>query len=101
MDAALICEVMMLRAEVIIDWRFFRFARICEMRSKHLVSAAFPVQVMCMTDTPDIINARMSRFVRKLIAPVAIATVISLGAVLSLIWIAARGQDQVAAESSA
>ncbi len=91
----------MLRAEVIIDWRFFRFARICEMRSKHLVSAAFPVQVMCMTDTPDIINARMSRFVRKLIAPVAIATVISLGAVLSLIWIAARGQDQVAAESSA
>lgn len=54
-----------------------------------------------MTDAPDIINARMSRFARKLIAPVAIAAVISLAAVLSLIWVAARGQDQVAAESSA
>lgn len=54
-----------------------------------------------MTDAPDIINARMSRFVTKLIAPVAIAAVITFAAVVSLIWIAARGQDQVAAESSA
>lgn len=53
-----------------------------------------------MSNSTDIPNPRATGFVAKLIAPVAIALLISLAAVLTLIWVAARGQDQVAATSS-
>ena len=53
-----------------------------------------------MTESPDSINLNMSRFVGRMIAPVAIAGLIALAAILTLIWVAARGQDQVAAQTS-
>lgn len=53
-----------------------------------------------MTESPDAINLNMSRFVGRMIAPVAIAVLIALAAILTLIWVAARGQDQVAARTS-
>lgn len=53
-----------------------------------------------MTESPDTIDLNISRFVGRMIAPVAIAGLIALAAILTLIWIAARGQDQVAARTS-
>lgn len=53
-----------------------------------------------MTESPDTIDLNISRFVGRMIAPAAIAGLIALAAILTLIWIAARGQDQVAARTS-
>lgn len=53
-----------------------------------------------MTAASDILKNRMSGFIGRLVAPVALATILLLAAVLSLIWVAARGQDEVAAQSS-
>lgn len=53
-----------------------------------------------MPHSTDIVDQPAPGFAAKLIAPVAIAGVLSLAAVLALIWVAARGQDDVAASSS-
>lgn len=53
-----------------------------------------------MPDSTGIVATRARDYVVKLIAPVAIAGLIALAVVLSLIWLAARGQDAVAAGSS-
>lgn len=53
-----------------------------------------------MSSPTDLVNQRAPGFVLKLIAPVAVAGLLALAAVLVLIWVAARGQDEVAADAS-
>lgn len=57
--------------------------------------------VSSMTASSDILKRSTSGFIGRLVAPVAIAALLSLAVVLTLIWVAARGQDDVAAQSSA
>jgi sensor domain CHASE-containing protein len=64
------------------------------------VSPAFKTWGYSMTGASDIPKNRMSGFIGRLLAPVALATMLLLAAVLTLIWVAARGQDDVAAQSS-
>ena len=54
-----------------------------------------------MFDSSDIAKDRVSGLIGRLLAPVAIVVLIALAAVLSLIWVAARGQDEVAKQDSA
>ena len=53
-----------------------------------------------MSSSTDLVNQRAPGFVLKLIAPVVVAGLLALAAVLVLIWVAARGQDEVAADAS-
>ena len=54
-----------------------------------------------MFNSSDIAKDRVSGLIGRLLAPVAIVVLIALAAVLSLIWVAARGQDEVAKQDSA
>ncbi len=53
-----------------------------------------------MSSSTDLVNQRAPGFVLKLIAPVVVAGLLALAAVLVLIWVAAHGQDEVAADAS-
>ena len=54
-----------------------------------------------MFDSSDIAKDRVSGLIGRFLAPVAIVVLIALAAVLSMIWVAARGQDEVAKQDSA
>ena len=54
-----------------------------------------------MFNSSDIAKDRVSGLIGRVLAPVAIVVLIALAAVLSLIWVAARGQDEVAKQDSA
>ena len=53
-----------------------------------------------MSENSEYVENRVSGLIRRLIAPVAIVVLIALTAVISLIAIAARGQDDIAARDS-
>jgi len=53
-----------------------------------------------MSETSENVEKRVSGLIRRLVAPVAIVVLIALTAVMSLIAIAARGQDDIAARDS-
>lgn len=53
-----------------------------------------------MSETSENVEKRVSGLIRRLVAPVAIVVLTALTAVMSLIAIAARGQDDIAARDS-